>query len=248
MPVSLITGVGTGGVGSGGVTLNAGVADTTGSNTVISAHTTGTFQPSTADGLIAWYRFNTGITETGLGVSQWDDQTGLGHHLLQATDANRPAKQGDGSILFDGITQYLKTSSFTLNQPETIYILFKQITWATKTFIDGNAVNSGRLVQQGVTPNIQLFAGSNVGQNSNLAVGVYGAVAGVINGASSVLQVGNTTPTTGNAGAANMGGLTLGALASGITPANMQVKEVLICSSAHDAETRAKYIAYLNTI
>lgn len=38
----------------------------------------------------AWFRQGAGITVTGSGVSQWDDQSGNGRHLLQGTDAARP--------------------------------------------------------------------------------------------------------------------------------------------------------------
>ncbi len=38
----------------------------------------------------AWFRAGTGITVTGSGVSQWDDQSGNARHLKQGTDANRP--------------------------------------------------------------------------------------------------------------------------------------------------------------
>lgn len=44
------------------------------------------FTPSDISGLKLWTRFNSGITETGSGVSQWDDVSGNGNHLLQGTE------------------------------------------------------------------------------------------------------------------------------------------------------------------
>ena len=41
------------------------------------------FLPSQLSGLKAWYRFNSGITEAGSGVSQWDDQSGNGNQMFQ---------------------------------------------------------------------------------------------------------------------------------------------------------------------
>ena len=108
------------------------------------------FLPSELSNLEAWYRFNQGITVTGSGVSQWDDASGNANHLLQAVDTNRPSKEADGSILFDGVDNYLKAVAFTLIQPETVYILLKQVTWVNQArFFDGDTMNSGIVRQIG---------------------------------------------------------------------------------------------------
>ena len=39
----------------------------------------------------AWYKAESGITLNGSNVSQWDDQSGNGRHLVQATSARQPA-------------------------------------------------------------------------------------------------------------------------------------------------------------
>lgn len=203
--------------------------------------------PVTAN-LAAHFKFNTGIALNGSNVSQWDDASGNGRHLKQATATNQPAKQADGSILFDGVDNFLKCDAFTLNQPETVYVLFKQVTWSNQESVfDGNAINTGRCLQNTTTPQIALYAGSGpVASNVELAVDTYGALAAVFNGASSVLQINSTSSAAGNAGAGNMGGFTLGANGNNATPCHIQVKEVAIYSVAHDEATRAQVIAYLN--
>lgn len=194
----------------------------------------------------AWFRFNTGITVTGAGVSAWADQSGNARDLLQGTDAARPPKQADGSILFDGVAQFLKCGSFTLNQPETVYLLFKQVAWTLNARIsDGNANGTGSIDQSPATPQLVINAGSAVATNGNLAVGAYGVAAAVFNGASSSLRINNTAETTGNAGAANMSGFTVGGAASGVAFSNIQVKEVVLFAAAHDAATRQRVIRYL---
>jgi hypothetical protein len=75
------------------------------------------FQPNQVANLAAWFRLGVGITETGQGVSQWDDQSGNGRHLKQGTDGARPSKQSDGSILFNGSDEFLKCDAFTFSQP-----------------------------------------------------------------------------------------------------------------------------------
>jgi hypothetical protein len=206
------------------------------------------FLPSNLTGLELWTRFNSGITVTGSGVSQWDDVSGNDNHLLQAADAARPSKEADGSILFDGIAHFLKADAFTLVQPETIYILFKQVTWTgSDRIFDGNLINTGTLQQFGVTPQLRLFAGSAFGSES-LTIDTYGVVTSVFNSTSSVLQINNDTPATGDVGVSNMGGFALGVSGGSTQHSNIQVKEALIYSEAHDATQRAQVINYLQSI
>ena len=196
----------------------------------------------------AWFRYGIGITKDGSDlVSQWDDQSGNGRHLKQSTDTNKPTWQSDGSILFDGVDNYLKCDAFTFEQPETIYILFKQVTWTSGDDIfDGNAASSGRLNQRTTTPNLAIMAGAFAANNTGLAVDTYGAVCAVFNGASSLLQVDNGTATTGDPGAADMGGFTLGVRGDNTNGfSSIQVKEVILFPDAHDAGTRARVIRYL---
>lgn len=209
------------------------------------------FLPLDVTGLEAWFRFNTGIVDAAGAVSQWTDQSGKGRHLLQATGASQPAKQTDGSILFDGTDDFMQCNAFTLNQPMTVYLLARQVTWTSNDyFFDGNTGASVLLFQKngGASPTISIFAGTIVADNGNLAVGSYGAICAIFNGASSSLQVNNTAETTGNAGAQNAGGFTLSANAAGSSSGNIQCKEVIIYSTAHSATQRSQLIGYLSQV
>lgn len=198
---------------------------------------------------VAWFRKGLGITDAANAVSQWADYDGSGRNLLQATGASQPAKQGDGTILLDGGTDFMKCAAFVLIQPNTVYLRMKQITWANNDYIfDGELINSGVLYQGAVTPGLIVFAGSNGPASSGLAVDTWGSIAAVFNGASSVIQVNGTSSTAANPGAGNMGGFTLGASANGTLCANVQVAEIIIYNVAHDATQRAAVIAYLDTL
>jgi len=183
-------------------------------------------------GPAAWFLKGQGQTVTGSGVSQWDDLSGNGRHLLQGTDAARPALQADGSVLFNGTSHYLKCNAFTLNQPTCVLMVVKQVSWtAGDAFFDGNSLNAGSLAQQtaSTSPRIQLYAGaSGVSNNTNLAVGSVGVVSSLFNGGSSLLQVNKTAATTGNAGTNNMGGFTLGATGTPSGYSHIQVYETVI--------------------
>lgn len=200
-------------------------------------------------GLAAWFKFNYGITSSTSLVSQWDDQSGNGRHLKQGTDTNKPTVQADGSILFDGADNYLACDAFTLNQPTTVYVLGKQVTWtANDRFFDGNTANSMTLFQRTGSPNLAIFSGTTLGNNGNLALDTYGVISSVFNGANSRLQINNGTPVSGDAGSSNAGGFYLGALATPANFGNVQIKEVLIFSVAHDATQRAAIVRYLSTV
>lgn len=201
--------------------------------------------------LAAWYRQGTGITSAAGLVSQWNDQSGNARHLVQATGTNQPALQADGSILFDGVDNFLQASAFTLNQPFTIYLLGRQVTWtAGDRIFDGNTQDTTEVLQTtaGASPQIRQFAGSQGSDNSDWTVNTYAVLVAIFNGASSVLQINNSTAVTSDAGAQNAAGFTLGAIGTGSANwSNIQVKEVLLYSAAHVAATRTEIINELNS-
>lgn len=147
---------------------------------------------------------------------KWEDQTANGHDLKQpSTTGNKPTYGGD-TIYFDGeasgsLGDWMRTEVFTLEQPITIYLVIKQNSWASGEMImDGTATNTVRLEQEGTTPELRLYAGGFLGNNSDLTVGDWAVVAIVSNGSSSKIQVNNETAVTGDIGTADMDGITFG--------------------------------------
>lgn len=195
---------------------------------------------------VAWYRYGVGITGVSA-VSAWADQSGNGNNLVQASSGNQPLLQSDNSILFDGVDDNLSVT-FTLNQPLTYYVLGKQLTSVSTGRIIGGPVGACVIVMGASSPFIMLNAGSPAATNGNWAINTYGVLANVMNGASSSLQVNNTAAVTGNPGAGNPGGITIGAASNGLFPANIQVKEVIAFSSAHSAAQQSTVITYLATV
>lgn len=210
------------------------------------------FLPSDLEGLQLWCKYNSGITVTGAGVSQWDDVSGNANHLKQGTDTNRPSKESDGSILFDGVDNYLKADAFTLVQPETIYLLGKQITWALNDSIfDGNTSNTGRLYNLGITPKIGCYAGGSGAESTELTLDKDAVISVVFDhdNALNELQINHNAPATdATFGTADMGGFTLGSNGASTNFTHFQAKEALVFSTAHDANTREKVINYLGAL
>lgn len=200
-------------------------------------------------GMIERYQFNTGITDTGGAVDQWDGQIG-GHHLTAPANTTRPTKQGDGSILYDGINDRMNTGAWVQAQPITVVALMRHVTWTTNLdYFDTDA----RMVllgsQSGGTPNVQLYAGSAFTvTNANLPVNTYKAIACGFSGASSYIHVSGTTPTTGNPGTAGINKFYLGA---NIVPglwSNTQWKEIQIYGRLLSEAECNEVFAYLNTL
>lgn len=67
--------------------------------------------PDAIAGLQAWYRVDQGVTTSGTEVTGWQDSSGLGRHMSQATSAYRPAVAQDPAgfpvVRFDGSNDYL---------------------------------------------------------------------------------------------------------------------------------------------
>lgn len=205
--------------------------------------------PSQLPGLKLWCRYGQGITVTGSGVSQWDDVSGNGNHLKQATDANRPSKEADGSILFDGIAHFLKADAFTLPQPVSVYLLSKEVTLTINDIVLCGE-NAGVYVQQTASPtglaiNPGTTASSN---NASYSADTYSIFSFVFNNTASLVQIDNGSPVVGGAGTTALGGITLGARSTPSLYSNIQAKEVLVFSEAHNAETRAEVIRFLQSI
>lgn len=207
------------------------------------------FTPNQLPGLVAWYRKNMGITQVANAISRWADASGNANDLIQNTGAAKPQLQGDGTILFDGLAQFLQTGAFTLNQPCTLYLLGRQVTWVNNSEVVDGLSAATNFFQGGGTPQVFVNAGAGaVASNNGWTLNTYMPVAWEFNGASSLIQVNNNVATTGNAGVNNMGGITLGAARTGAAFSNIQVKEMIAYAAAHDAATRTRVIAYLNTL
>lgn len=201
-------------------------------------------------GPAAWFRYGVGITSSLGAVSQWDDQSGNGRHLKQATGTNQPAVQADNSILFDGADNFMACDAFTFNQPETIYLLGKQVSWTgLDRIFDGNTSATGMIRQVTASPQVAVNAGASLANSSDWTVDTYAVIATVFNSTSSSFQVNKGTVISGDAGTNNMGGFYLGSQGGGAGAwSNIQVKEVILYAAAHSAATRTRVISYLMSL
>lgn len=197
----------------------------------------------------AWYRFGVGLTIASGACSQWADTTSNARHLIQATGALQPLLQTDGSLLFDGSNDFMQTLTFTLAQPTMLYMLFRQVTFTNGDLCcDGFTITSGNILQDTTSPNLSISAGTTAATNTGLAVNTYAIASVLFSGAASSFTINKKTPVTGNAGTTGMAGFTLGSDSGGNNAANIQVKEVILFSGAHDLTKQYAVVNYLSTI
>lgn len=204
------------------------------------------FTPLRLTNLRAWYRADLGVT-IATGVSQWADQSGNGNHLVQAVGGSQPtvsANALNGQPMITFVNKFM-VSTFTMNQPETIFAVIRQTAWSLNNFIyDGTTDLTVRLVQSAVTPELVGSADLLLAPDANLGIGTAGLSTFIVNGASSVYQVNSLTEVAGDAGADVAGGITLGARATGLNNASFQIAELIIMAAVATATERASVRAY----
>lgn len=187
-------------------------------------------------------------------VGAWADQSGNGHDITQSTSGNRPLLKTAQinslpGILFDGTNDVLKASAFTLNQPETVFIVY-QVTGFTQgdVVFDGNSADT-MLYYQWNDPsnNTRMYAGNILTPLESTAAGNWLIFCGIFNNTSSQGRKNAGTAVTGTVGVSNAGGFTLGAEANIANWGNITVAEVIIYASALGTTDETSVRNYLNT-
>jgi hypothetical protein len=162
--------------------------------------------------------------DSNMRISQIVDSLGGAAVLAQATQTAKPYATRNGAAFGRTIqtgssrSDTMRTGPLTYAQPESIYLVIKQIPgWAsTNHIMDGNTNFAGGLRQNTSSPNLQVYAGApGSADDSHLPINQWGIVRIILDGANSVFQVDGNAPITGNFGAGNMAGITLGAAGSG---------------------------------
>lgn len=197
---------------------------------IASADNTSSYSGDNTSGLYLW--------GASLRESTWDSD-----YISTTSVIAYPGKNGLKVGYLNGTTHYLKTSQINLVQPETVMLIGKQITWTSGEALFDGFANDSLLIQQTTSsPQIRIFAASGVG-NISPALNVVSAITGIFNGASSQISNNLAAAVTGNAGASNGAGLTLGAKGGASVFANIVVLEILVFNRALNAGE----IAYLVT-
>lgn len=199
------------------------------------------FDPRSIAGLSAWYDAQVASSITiETGVSQWNDLSGLGRHMLQTIGNNQPARVTDADlggkfvIQFDGSNDSLR-ATFTQSKPVSVLCVAKFATTPSNdTVYDGVALNTVRMFSNNNTV-LSAFAGAFLNSptvSPGLSDEYFVSEAIFDSGANSRNSVNGTFTATGNAGTAAMGGITFGAAGNLLSFGDVNIAEFLMYSGS----------------
>jgi len=110
---------------------------------------TDSFTKDSVPGIINWWKADGTLTKDGgNAVSQWNDETGNGDHMVQATSTNQPTYtenviNGRPALYFDGNDYLRKTSGcITTTVPATIFIVLLSPSSSTNQGVFGSSDNA----------------------------------------------------------------------------------------------------------
>jgi hypothetical protein len=152
-------------------------------------------------------------------------------------------------LYFDGSNDYLKTAAFSYAQPESVYLVGQQVQWVPSgshaNLFDGNALDGGVCLQRVASPQIGIYAGTNLGTISP-PVKTAVVLAARFNGATSSLSYNRNTAVTGAVGSNNMNGFTLGNRGDNDMnyTSNITVSELILRSAADATATQDRIALY----
>ncbi len=211
------------------------------------------FLPTDISGIKLWLAANRGLNlSDGDPVGTWPDQSGNGNDATQGTGAAKPTYKtnilnGKPIVRFDGTDDNLRTANFGLVQPEHVFCVFKlKRDTVNDTLFDGLGGNLMRFYRSGAGPVLGLYAGGAVG---SIAVATTDFYIGscLFNGVSSELRINGGSTVSGDVGANNASGVTLGAYGTVVDFAETDIAEIFIYDSALSTANRLSVERYLSS-
>jgi len=183
------------------------------------------------------------------------DLSGNGNHIPQATTSAKPAYDEDGinggGAAVGGGDDFLQRTSFTggaETQPNTIAAVARFASWGSdfRWLIDGGDASGRHILGIANNGNFAMFAGTSVIDSGDAADANLHAHLAVINGASSRQYLDNTEIGSGNPGAADMVGITIGASPTGgnVVESGTAWSAVVVWAGDIGASARAAYKAW----
>jgi len=203
------------------------------------------FNPNFDGNALAWYD-----GDVGLSVASWLDQSGNGYTLTNTNNPTviSPAINGHDALLFNGTTQQAANTTIPTNVPTSVYFVLKVVSWVNGRRISQSTTATANLLWfAGASPNIQAFNNLTIDTSPNLAVGSYGIITVVWNGATSELRTGDNVAVAGDTGAGTGMGFTLANNNGGGSHANIEVAYVIVRTGADSTAKQDKIINWLKS-
>lgn len=170
-------------------------------------------------------------------VRTWYDQSGSGRDVIHATDANQPkyiaSHNGRPAVLWDGVDDFLRATGLDLAQPLEVSWVWQTSTQLAKYFFDSadGAKRCACTTQAGgVAGHLLVFAGASLLSGVDVTDADTHYTGAQFNGVASVLRHDGAELSTGDAGAQNMNGITLGARNNDIANLDGHLYELIVSS------------------
>src|SRR6266545_730699 len=211
-----------------------------------------------AANIVAGWVAGQGEVLNGTGVAQWNDYSGNGNHLIQATAANQPTfspvagPNNRPAILFDGVNDRLVNTLLDLPAPGTTptfyWSILRQVTWtANDRFFGAGAGNNGLVLKQvGISPAVVQADNVDANSNTGLTLNTYKRIEVYFsNTVADYIKAGSITTTGQNA--ANIDPATVFSIGSdgpGIFFANEEVCEFWIFKALPSAAELTRLNSY----
>src|SRR3990167_8423810 len=190
-----------------------------------------------SDGTGVTIVFDADFTAVPEGATSFVESSSNAATVTINTSGTIPAQivaAGQPSLLFAG--SYWLQAVFTRNQPHSLIMVLKPNVWTTgRYYADGSTQNKATFEQGGTTPGTVMYAGATLSEvGGNLTIGTY-RIASLVYADTGSIQINNNAATTGDVGALNAGGLTVGTSGDGSLGAAFQAKALAVFSSALSA-------------
>jgi hypothetical protein len=216
------------------------------------------FTPLHLPGLALWLDASdtSTITASGGAVSQWNDKSGLGRNVSQATGSLQPttgANTQNGLNVLTLSGDLLRTATTTtIADPISVFAVSyvrsgagvadrrvlthnDSINWQ---FNEGYSISGS-----GVT--VELYAGVGVSAGATYTQGVWRVMCGVDNGTASYAASNGIVGTIGDAGSFSLGLGAVGAKYDGTQGLDGRLAELIVCSVAVSTSQRIQTEQYL---
>ncbi len=211
--------------------------------------------PSAITGLQCWFKADsiTGLSDSDP-ITTWTDSSGNSRNATQAVSGKRPLYKtniinSQPVVHFDGVDDFLQTAGFTLAQPETVFIVIKELSVHDAVSYVFDGIN-GTDDMVGYFPGgkFRMYAGLN-GPVSDAVVGLtnFQIFICTYNGAASNLWQNGTLSVNSpaNAGTRTPGGLTIGNSANGSWPEESYIAEIGVYNKTLSTVERQGLESYL---
>lgn len=174
--------------------------------------------------------------------------TGETYTLTNTAIATPAAIISSPFIITNGVAHFMQ-AAYAGVQPRSLDFVLMPPMWTIGKYVaDGTTANTLGLAKTTSTPRLSINAGSAAAENAGAALRAKHVVQIILNGASSSIRVDGGVATTGNAGAGNPGGITIGADGAGLNFGAMWFQEIIDRAVADTAAAQDARYALLKAI